>query len=85
MSAKVEIMVSRLENVIYAPMQAVSAYQGKQVCYLQGGRRERRVVEVGEFNDEFIEIRNGIEGGRPSTVEPARSSSDRGTCHKARR
>ena len=80
MSAKVEIMVSRLENVIYAPMQAVSAYQGKQVCYLQGGRRERRVVEVGEFNDEFIEIRNGLkEGDRvllspleaPATEEPA--------------
>ena len=80
MSAKVEIMVSRLENVVYAPLQAVSAYQGKQVCHLEGGRRERRVVEVGEFNDEFIEIRNGLkEGDRvllspheaPASEEPA--------------
>ncbi len=70
MSAKVEIMVSRLENVVYAPMQAVSAYQGKQVCYLQGGRGERHFVEVGEFNDEFIEIKNGLKEGDRVQLTP---------------
>ena len=70
MSAKVEIMLSRLENVVYAPMQAISAYQGKQVCYLQGGRGERRFVEVGEFNDEFIEIKSGLKEGDRVLLSP---------------
>ena len=34
MSAKVEIFVSRLPDVVYVPVQAVSAADGKQVCYL---------------------------------------------------
>jgi hypothetical protein len=70
MSAKVEIMVSRLENVVYAPMQAISAYQGKQVCYLQGGNGERHLVEVGEFNDEFIEIKSGLKEGDRVLLSP---------------
>lgn len=70
MSAKVELMVSRLENVVYAPMQAISAYEGKQVCYLEGGRGERRVVEVGEFNDEFIEIKSGLKEGDRVLLSP---------------
>jgi multidrug resistance efflux pump len=70
MSAKVEIMVNRLENVLYAPVQAVSAFQGKQVCYLQGSRGERRTVEVGEFNDEFIEIKSGLNEGDRVLLRP---------------
>jgi HlyD family secretion protein len=64
MSAKVEILVNRLEDVLQVPVQAVSASEGKQVCYVANGAKpERRVVEIGEFNDEFIEIRNGLKEG----------------------
>jgi len=64
MSAKVEIFVSRLPEVVYVPVQAVSPADGKQVCYLSNGHKpEQRVVEVGEFNDEFIEIKNGLKEG----------------------
>lgn len=64
MSAKVEIFVNRLADVVYVPVQAVSPADGKQVCYLTGGHKpERREVEVGEFNDEFIEIKTGLKEG----------------------
>jgi multidrug efflux pump subunit AcrA (membrane-fusion protein) len=64
MSAKVEIFVSRLPDVVYVPVQAVAAANGKQVCYLANGLKpEQRVVEVGEFNDEFIEIKSGLKEG----------------------
>lgn len=64
MSAKVEIFVSRLPDVVYVPVQAVSPADGKQVCYLANGLKpEKRIVEVGEFNDEFIEIKNGLKEG----------------------
>jgi HlyD family secretion protein len=64
MSAKVEVFANCLSNVVYVPVQAVSPLEGKQVCYVANGRKpECRPVEVGEFNDEFIEIKNGLKEG----------------------
>jgi len=64
MSAKVEILVNKLDDVIYVPVQAISPSDGKQVCYIAGAfKPERREVEVGDFNDEFIEIKHGLKEG----------------------
>ena len=64
MSAKVEILVNHLENVVYIPIQAVSPVDSKQLCYVATGlRHDRREIEVGEFNDEFIEIKRGLKEG----------------------
>ncbi|PYJ03120.1 MAG: hypothetical protein DME25_13345, partial [Verrucomicrobia bacterium] len=64
MSAKVEILVDRLSEVVYVPVQAVSPFEGKQVCYVaNGGKPERRSVDTGQFNDEFIEIKTGLKAG----------------------
>ncbi len=64
MSAKVEIMVKRLPEVVYVPIQAVVPEDGKQFCYvLQGGKETRRAIDVGDFTDEFIEIKSGIKEG----------------------
>jgi HlyD family secretion protein len=64
MSAKVEILVNKLNDVVYIPVQAVSPNDGKQFCYVAGGfKPERREVEIGDFNDEFIEIKKGLKEG----------------------
>jgi len=64
MSAKVEVFANCLSNVVYVPVQAVSPSEGKQVCYVANGRKsECRNVEVGDFNDEFIEIKGGLKEG----------------------
>jgi RND family efflux transporter MFP subunit len=64
MSAKVEILVNKLDDVIYVPVQAVSPENMKQVCYVAGAfKPERREVEVGEFTDEFIQIKSGLKEG----------------------
>jgi RND family efflux transporter MFP subunit len=64
MSAKVEIMVKQLTNVIYVPLQAVSMVKGKSYCYtLRLGSPDKREVTVGDFNDEFIEIKTGLKEG----------------------
>ena len=64
MSTKVEIMVNRLEDVVQIPVQAVTISDGKQVCYVAGGLKpERREIEVGEFTDDFIEIKKGLKEG----------------------
>jgi RND family efflux transporter MFP subunit len=64
MSAKVEILVNQLTNVVHVPVQAVVPEEGKQVCYVDRGLKpERREVEIGESSDEFVEIKNGLKEG----------------------
>jgi len=64
MSAKAEILVNHLEDVVYIPVQAVSPGNGKQICYVASGfGSERREIEIGEFNDEFIEVKGGLQEG----------------------
>ncbi len=66
MSAKVEILVNRLEDVVYIPVQAVVPDNGKQFCFVAGGfQPERRAIEVGEFTDEFIQVKSGLQEGEP--------------------
>ena len=78
MSAKVEIIVNRLENVVYMPIQAVSPADGKQFCYVaNGGTPERRLVEIGEFNDEFIEIKKGLKEGERVLLRPTEAPSEK--------
>jgi len=65
MTANVEIHVDDLEDVLYVPVQAVHAHQGKVFCYvaLPEGKYERREVAVGASNDSFAEITEGLEEG----------------------
>lgn len=62
MSAKIEIMVKRLEDVVYLPLQAVTTRGGRQVVF-RPGSDEPVEVETGDFTDEFIEIRKGLAAG----------------------
>ena len=71
MSAKVEILVNQLDDVVYIPVQAVSPENGKEVCYVAGSfKPERREVEIGDFNDEFIEIKRGLKEGERVLLHP---------------
>jgi RND family efflux transporter MFP subunit len=70
MSAKIEIMVDRLDDVVYVPIQAVTPIEGKRVCYVLNGKPEPREVEVGQFNDEFIEIQKGLKEGERVLLRP---------------
>ncbi len=64
MSAKVELLVKQLTNVVHIPLQAVAPKNGKQICYVvKGGKSDERDIEVGDFNDEFIEVRSGLKEG----------------------
>ncbi|HEX5218120.1 MAG TPA: efflux RND transporter periplasmic adaptor subunit [Verrucomicrobiae bacterium] len=83
MSAKVEILVNKLEDVVYVPVQAVSPDNGKQICYVAGAfKPERREVEIGEFTDEFIQIKSGLKEGErvllrlPDGVETNRNGKE---------
>lgn len=73
MSAQVEILVASLEDVIYVPVQAVGYFGSDQVVYVsRGGSVERRVIEVGDFSDSFIEVVSGLEAGEEVLLLPPR-------------
>ena len=73
MSAQVEILVASLEDIIYVPVQAVSYFGSDQVVYVsRGGSVERRIIEVGDFSDSFIEVVSGLEEGEEVLLLPPR-------------
>ena len=75
MSAQVEILVTSLEDVVYVPVQSVSYFGNEQVVYVRrGGSVDRRIVEVGDFSDSFIEIESGLEEGEEVLLLPPRQS-----------
>ncbi|MFV1995135.1 MAG: hypothetical protein ACC661_06835, partial [Verrucomicrobiales bacterium] len=64
MTAKVEIVVEDIEDTVYIPVQSVFVEDDIHFCYLADGNDIlKRSVEVGQFNDEFIEIKAGLEKG----------------------
>src|SRR5688572_27014588 len=77
-SARAEIVVTNLVNALTIPLQAVTTVKGKQVCYVQNDTALVAVpVVVGNFNDQFIEIRAGLkEGDQVALTPPATASED---------
>jgi multidrug resistance efflux pump len=83
MSSKVEILVNHLDDVVYVPVQAITPIDDRQYCYVMGSfGPDRRQVEVGEFNDEFIEVKKGVKKGDlvllrpPEAIEEKTSPSE---------
>ena len=49
---------------MHVPLQAVVPVEGKHYCFVdKGGASEKREVTIGEFNEEFIEIKSGVAAG----------------------
>jgi hypothetical protein len=64
MNAKVEIVVDQLSDVVFVPVQSVEVEQDQHYCYIRSGAKlERRFIKTGVFNDEFIEVRDGVRAG----------------------
>ena len=65
MNAKVEIIVNQLADVIYVPVQSIEVDgDDHHFCYVsRGGSLERRSIVTGQFNDEFIEVQDGLQPG----------------------
>jgi hypothetical protein len=73
MSARVEVIIDRLQNVLTVPIQAVVTFEGKKYCYLhRSGRPVRQQVETGQFNANFVEIKSGLTEGDNVLLNPPR-------------
>ncbi len=78
MNAKVEIIVDQLADVLYVPVQSIEVEQDHHFCYISNnGALERREISTGLFNDEFIEVRGGLQGGEAVALAlPKKAEAD---------
>lgn len=76
MNAKVEIIVDQLDGILYVPVQSIEVENDHFFTYVpKGSDLERRQVKTGSFNDQFIEITNGLSLGEQVTLAiPKRQS-----------
>jgi HlyD family secretion protein len=73
MSAKVEVTVEELQNVIAVPIQAIINQSGSRFCYVQSGEKlQLRAVETGSFNDSMIQVVSGLSEGDEIALNPPR-------------
>jgi HlyD family secretion protein len=84
MSGKVEVIIDELHDVLYAPIQSVITVEDKKVCYVMGNNGpEKREVELGLYNDDFVEVKNGLTEGEKVLLSPPRWAESESTEEKA--
>jgi multidrug efflux pump subunit AcrA (membrane-fusion protein) len=80
-SARAEVVITNLSNVLSVPIHTVVRLMGDNVCYVKRGPTVKPVtVATGWFNDQFIEITSGLKEGdqvllAPMSDEPEESVS----------
>jgi len=75
MTAKVEIIIDELKDVLFVPIQSVVSEQASEnkICYVMTENgSERRPVEIGLFNNDFVEIKNELAEGEQVLFNPPR-------------
>jgi len=77
-SARAEIVIAELENVLKIPVQCVTTRRGQKVVQVKRGELVETVpVETGQFNDRFIEIRKGLAAGDQVSLSPKIAESSK--------
>jgi len=61
MTVQVEVVVEKVENVLYVPVEGVYNREGKSYCKVrQGDALAEREVKTGRFSTDFVEIVEGL-------------------------
>jgi len=77
MSARIEIVIDELKDVICVPLQAVASQGKVKMCYVvTPAGIEAKPVETGQFNDSFVEITSGLNEGDVVSLVPPRFNDD---------
>ncbi len=77
MTAKAEILITELKDILFIPIQSVVSDENnkEKVCYVVTDKgSEKRVVDIGLFNDNFVEVKGGLEEGDKVLYNPPRWS-----------
>ncbi len=78
MNAKVEVIINQLDDILYVPVQSIEVDQDHHFCYVNNGSElERREIKTGSFNDDFIEVKDGLKSGENVALTiPKRTTLD---------
>ncbi|HSA00377.1 MAG TPA: efflux RND transporter periplasmic adaptor subunit [Candidatus Paceibacterota bacterium] len=76
-SARAEIVITNLQNVVTVPIQAVTTRKGKQVVFLASAPENPVPVTIGQYNIKFIEIAEGLKEGDRVLLSPPFDSQDK--------
>ena len=76
MTGKVEVTIEKLHDVLYVPIQSVVSVGETKFCHVLGGGPEKREVQTGLFNDNFVEIKSGLDEGERVLLNPPRWSEE---------
>jgi HlyD family secretion protein len=64
MSCAIEILVENIPDALYVPVQTVFRHMGGNVAFVQrGNKAEPQPVEVGQYNDKWVQILSGVAEG----------------------
>jgi len=73
MTGKVEVTIDDLNDVLYVPIQSVVSTEEKTICYVSTNKKlEEREVVTGLFDDDFVEIKSGLNEGEKVLLNPPR-------------
>ena len=78
LSASVEILLNREENVVQIPLAAVFTENGQTVVYVnKPGQPERRVLEIGISSSTHVAVKSGLSAGEEVLLEaPPKPQAD---------
>lgn len=64
MSAQIRIICDELKNVLLVPLQAITTEGDNSICFVMASSvPEKRVITTGDYNDKFMEIKDGLKEG----------------------
>lgn len=71
MSAEVEVILAVHPDVLLIPVAAVVETEQGAFCWVQGEPEpQKRLIELGDSNDVFIEVLAGLNGGEEVILNP---------------
>ncbi|MCW5555217.1 MAG: efflux RND transporter periplasmic adaptor subunit [Verrucomicrobiae bacterium] len=76
-SARAEVVITNLADVLTVPIQAVTTLRGQQVAYLASNPPRPVPVNVGLYNQRFIEITTGLSEGDRVLLSPPFDTQDK--------
>ncbi|MDJ0522337.1 MAG: efflux RND transporter periplasmic adaptor subunit [Planctomycetota bacterium] len=75
MSADVEILITTLDDVLSAPVQAVTGTADQPAVFVwKDGEVQRRDVVLGLASDYYVEIKSGVKAGDRLLLDPPREA-----------
>jgi hypothetical protein len=71
MSCAIEILVEELTDALYVPVQSVFRRGQETLAFVErGGASEERPVEVGRYNDRWVQVLAGLSEGEVVLLAP---------------